>query len=260
MQSQSLLLLLLIFFAACTSKIANTSSNPTAPKSYVKEELSELAGYKYLEIVENQETLDPNLNMVIAMHWMGSTPRKFMKFLSDFNIPIRVLLVQAPYSYKEGYSFFEVEPTSYYDLGTKEKHAVIMKEAEKLSQFIEKATKKYKPSNKPIVMGASQGGDLSYILATKYSHLISASCPLLATLDEELMQAQLPIECTVPIQVFHGKEDAVVAIEEVRKQVQYLTTKNCTVTLNEYNDCGHQIPDTMQADYKQFITRIFNTK
>ncbi len=227
------------------------------PPPKISEELSELEGVKYLEVTKNQTKQSPKLPLVIALHWMGATPKDFVGFVSAFKVPVRILFVQAPYTYESGYSFFEIEPANYYELGPQEKNRAILKEAGKLSKFIAAATKKYDPPIKPVIIGASQGGDLSYIFATKYKHLISTACPLLATLDQELMQSTgQQIDCSVPIQVFHGTNDSVVSIESVRSQVNYLKTRNCQVTLNVYAGCGHEISKEMQQDYMNYIHQV----
>ena len=136
------------------------------------------------------------------------------------------------------------------------KHRVITEEAFKLSKFIASITSKYSPNKKPLLIGASQGGDLSYFIALKYPQHISAAFPLLATLDEQLMQEPLEVNTYPPIRVYHGKEDAVVKIENVKNQTLYLEENNVDVELNIYENCGHQITDQMKAEFKKEITKL----
>ena len=170
-----------------------------------KQELKELSGYKYQHLVINADTSAADIPVIIGLHWSGSTANEFAQYLTGFTKPVRLILVQAPYPHKSGFSFFSRQPKDYYKLPVDEKMTVLLQEGEKLSKFIEAVTKLYKPGKKPVIIGASQGGDLSYVIGIRYSHLISQSCPLLATMDDRII---LPLtgssENLVPIDVFHG--------------------------------------------------------
>ena len=71
-----------------------------------KQPLNELAGYKYKHVAMNADSSGSGLPIIIGLHWSGSTPDEFAAYLDDFKIPARLILVQAPYPHKKGFSFF----------------------------------------------------------------------------------------------------------------------------------------------------------
>ncbi|WP_128546772.1 alpha/beta hydrolase [Larkinella soli] len=230
--------------------LAGTARSQTVPHAPLQ-----LAGYHYREIIENADSSARNLPVVIALHWMGASPTSFARYVTGFSRPVRLLLVEAPYPYKQGYTFYSLSPKNYYDLPADEKMVILLKEGERLSRFIEAATKKNAPATKPVILGASQGGDLSYVVATRYGHLISRACPLLATMDNRIVtQAGKAGPTSPPIDAFHGTADPIVPIETARRHVQTLKERGFQARLHTYEGVKHDIPDAMKADFIQLIT------
>ncbi|MFC0772890.1 alpha/beta hydrolase [Terrimonas alba] len=222
-----------------------------------KQPLNELAGYKYKHVAMNADSSGSGLPIIIGLHWSGSTPDEFAAYLDDFKIPARLILVQAPYPHKKGFSFFSRQPKDYYTLPADEKMVVLLSEGEKLSKFIEAITSLYKPSRKPIIIGASQGGDLSYVIGARYNHLISQACPLLATMDNRIIPSgNGQTQNFNPIDVFHGDADPIVKIDTSRQHVQALKQNNYKVNLHSYKDIKHDIPGEMEKDYIRLIEGV----
>ncbi len=214
----------------------------------------QIAGYKYKQVILNTEIPADGLPIIIGLHWSSSNPDEFEKYLTGFTRPVRLILVQAPYPYKTGFSFFRREPEDYYKLPVDEKMAVLLQEGEKLSKFVEEITELYKPKIKPAIIGASQGGDLSYVIAVRYNQLISLSCPLLATMDERIIKT-LQLKNSAPIYVFHGTADPIVKIASAKQHIKSLKKNGFKVKLATYENVGHDIPDAMKTDYIKQISR-----
>lgn len=231
--------------------------NLSAQSVNEKQTLKEIAGYKYRHTLMNTDSLSSGLPIIIGLHWSGSTPDEFAGYLDDFKIPARLILVQAPYLHKNGFSFFSRQPKDYYTLPVDEKMAVLLSEGEKLSKFIEAIINLYKPSRKPIIIGASQGGDLSYIIGVRFNHLISQACPLLATMDNRIIPARKrQPQSLSPIDVFHGDADPIVNIDTVRQHVRALKNNKYKINLHIYKGVEHDIPGEMEKDYTKLIEGI----
>ena len=215
----------------------------------------QLAGYFYKEVVLNTDASAKDLPIVIGLHWSGSTPDEFGKYLTGFTKPVRLILVRAPYPHKSGFSFYSRQPKNYYELPVDKKMQVLLDEGEKLSKFIEEISVNYKPKIKPVIIGASQGGDLSYVIGVRYNHLISLSCPLLATMDNRIV-GRTTVTKPAPIEVFHGTADPIVSFETVKQHVEVLRKNGFNVKLHEYKDIKHDIPDAMKSDYVKIISRV----
>lgn len=222
-------------------------------------ELKSLAGYRYLERVENAKADARGLPLVIGLHWSSSTPQEFGEYISGFSVPVRILLLQGPYEHpRGGHSFYVRQPVSYYDMNADKKMAELLKEAEKLSKFIEAATALYSPKRKPVVIGASQGGDLSYLTAIRYGSLITAAYPLLATFDERVLSDSVPKKKKAPISVYHGDDDPIVNIASVKSHVKALSAAGYKVALTTYPRVKHDISPDMKAAFTKHISAALN--
>jgi phospholipase/carboxylesterase len=223
----------------------------------VKSQAKQLAGYDYKEVVLNADPAAAGLPVVVGLHWSGSTPDEFEKYLTGFTKPVRIILVRAPYAHKSGFSFFSRQPKDYYKLPDDEKMAALLAEGEKLSRFVEELTARYRPKIKPVIIGASQGGDLSYVIGIRYNHLISLSCPLLATMDNRIIKP-VEVKNAAPINVFHGTADPIVNIGLVEEHTRILKKNGFKTRLRKYKDIKHDIPDSMKADYVKLIDRVLS--
>lgn len=215
----------------------------------------QLAGFNYKEVVQNADPATQNLQLVIAMHWMRSTPEEFEKYVSGFKYPVRILLVEGLYPYKEGFSFYPTEPVNYYKMSQDEKMKVFVNEGEKLAKFVQAAVKLYAPSKKPIVIGASQGGDLSYYLALKHSKIIGMAMPLLATIDHRIIPKK-KAKYSASIFTFHGKEDPIVPISEAVRHHTEIKKKGFAAEFYTYPGVKHDISEEMQMDYMRIIESL----
>lgn len=217
-------------------------------------ESKKLAGYNYKEKVENAGTDAKNLPLVIALHWSSSTPDEFAEYMTGFKKPVRILLLEGPYSHpREGFSFFVRSPNNYYEMSADGKMTNLLAEGEKLSKFIADATALYTPKKKPVIIGASQGGDLSYVIAIRYGSLISGSFPLLATVDERIVNNSFAK--SAPINSYHGSDDPIVPIATAGQHIKLLQTSGYKAKLHTYKGAKHGIPHLMQADYIKKISR-----
>ena len=232
--------------------------NATAQQTVKSQELNELSGYKYKHIIRNADSSDKGIPVIIGLHWRGSTPDEFGKFLTGLKSPVRLILLQGQYPDDEvNYSFFRIIPTDYYTLPADEKMKVLLHEGNKLSEFIRAISTIYKPTKKPIIIGASQGGDLSYVIGICYNNLVSLSCPLLATMDNRIVKplskkSQSQIS---KIEVFHGNADKIVPIDTVKQHIQLLKDCKYKVNLHSYDKNTHSISNLMGTEFTEIIDR-----
>jgi phospholipase/carboxylesterase len=232
--------------------------NLTAQQTFGNEKLIELNGYKYIHKTINADSSDNGIPIIIGLHWRGSTPDEFGKFLTGFKSPVRLILLQGQYPDDEvNYSFFKIIPTDYYTLPPDEKMKMLLQEGEKLSKFIKAISLLYKPTKKPIIIGASQGGDLSYVIGIRYNNLVSLSCPLLATMDNRIVK---PLNKKLQrqiskIEVFHGVADKIVLLETAQQHITLLNDNKYKVNLHSYDNNTHSISNTMMTDFTELIDR-----
>ena len=211
-----------------------------------------LEGYQYKEIVINAQPNDRNLPLIIGLHWMRSNPDEFAAYLNEIKSPARILLLQGSYPFKEGFSFYPTEPENYYKMNDDAKMKVLIQEGNKLAKFIMTATKKYPSTKKPVIIGASQGGDLSYFIAIECNSLIGLSCPLLATIDERLIVEGKP-KPLAPIHAFHGEEDPIVPVNTALQHIKALQKHQFKAIITTFNGVQHDISEGMKKDFSAVI-------
>jgi len=217
----------------------------------------QLEGFHYKEVIANADETAKNLPLIIALHWMRSTPEEFSQYMDAFKTPVRILLVEGNYPYKEGFSFYPTTPDNYYKMSDDNKMKILLDESDKLAKFIKAATILYPSNKKPIIIGASQGGDLSYMIAIRHNDLISLSCPLLATLDNRVI-AKSKSKPAAPIIAFHGEEDPIVNISAAKNHIKLLKKNGYNAKINTYKDVKHDVSDVMKSDYTKLITFSLN--
>jgi phospholipase/carboxylesterase len=230
----------------------------TAQQTVENQELNELNGYKYIHRTINADSSENGIPIIIGLHWRGSTPDEFGKFLRGFKSPVRLILLQGQYPDDEmNYSFFKIIPTDYYTLPNDDKMKTLLEEGEKLSKFIKAISLFYKSTKKPVIIGASQGGDLSYVIGIRYNNLVSLSCPLLATTDNRIIKplnskSQRQI---TKIEVFHGMADKIVLIDTVKQHIKLLQDSKYKINLHSYDHNTHSISNAMMTDFTELIDR-----
>jgi predicted esterase len=232
--------------------------NLTAQQTVGNQKLIELNGYKYIHKTINADSSDNGIPIIIGMHWRGSTPDEFGQFLTGFKSPVRLILLQGQYPDDEvNHSFFKIIPTDYYTLPTDEKMKILLQEGKKLSKFIQAITDKYNPTKKPVIIGASQGGDLSYVIGIRYNNLVSLSCPLLATMDNRIIKplSKKSQKQISKIVVFHGLADKIVSIDTVKQHIQVLRDNKFKVNLHSYENNTHSISNKMMIEFTELIDR-----
>lgn len=215
----------------------------------------QIEGYNYMELVVNAEPSAKNLPVIIALHWMRSTPEEFSQYVNSLKNPARILLVEGNYPYKEGFSFYPTEPENYYKMTEDDKMKILLKESDKLAKFIAAASLFYPSDKKPIIIGASQGGDLSYMMAIRYNNLISLACPLLATIDNRVI-SKAKSKPAAPIIAFHGEEDPIVNVATAKGHVKALTKNGYVAKMKTYKGVKHDVSDTMKVDFSGVIDHI----
>jgi phospholipase/carboxylesterase len=229
-----------------------------AQQTVQSQQLHELCGYKYKDTTINANLSDKEIPIIIGLHWRGSTPDEFGEFLTGFKSPVRLILLQGKYPDDDvNYSFFEIIPTDYYTLPADEKMKMLLQEGEKLSTFIKAISLLYKSRKKPVIIGASQGGDLSYVIGIRYNNLVSLSCPLLATIDNRIIKSlnTKSQRQVCKIEVFHGMTDKIVLIDTVKQHIKLLKDNKYKVNLHSYDKNAHNISKAMMIDFTELIDR-----
>jgi predicted esterase len=205
----------------------------------------------YVEKFYGNTITDKNTPIIFAFHYMGSDPEEFEKLFSDIDFPVKVVYVAGECEFENGYSFYPVE---YYDImSDEEKGLVQAKTAEKINAFIAEYKKQGNNNSPSIVIGVSQGGDLSYLLALNYPDQFVLSVPIAASIEKKAINKVHFINKNQHIYPFHGTLDKIVPINEARETCEYLKIQGFNVNLIEFENKGHEVSIEMKEKYKSLI-------
>jgi phospholipase/carboxylesterase len=213
-----------------------------------------LAGYEYVTLVTAGAKPEGRLPMIVGLHYSSASPEVIVPFFDQIDFPARVLLPRGKYPRDHGSSWF---PSSYGELAPAEQVKLTFQIRDELSAFLDAATQRHPTAGKPAIMGASYGGDLSYLIATHHPSQVSAAFPVAARFPAEWLPATNTCQPSCPpIHAMHGDKDAIVPIDGGRLAAKQLTELGFPVELHEYKDVPHDFTDQMKADFTRAVRAV----
>jgi len=144
-----------------------------------------------------------------------------------------------------------------YELDESQQRAIQLAESERMATLAREVSRQFRVCGRPAVVGASQGGDLIYLLGLRHPDIVGLAIPLLATIDRQLVPDR-PAR-RIPIHAMHGIDDTVVPVETARRLAKAASAKGFEVTLTEFPDTGHDIPDAMKRKIAAVIDAYVKT-
>lgn len=179
------------------------------------------SGVEYLEFVTPGASPDEELPMVIIFH-SRSTPESSLEAKgrrwanTNLTGPARIIV---PLSWKTlssgNLSWFEkAAATTDQDYLAEEMADV----AHRTAAFINEVSQDRPTTSRPIVVGASQGGSMAYLMSSMYPELIDGAVAVSGWLPERLWTAQI-----APTIAYHGDSDSIVPFGPTQKYWQALT-------------------------------------
>lgn len=218
---------------------------PQAPVKYQ----SEVAGFEYLEIVKGP---DPGrLPLLIAFHYSGGTPLETVADFDSLKAPIRILIPKGNYSKRNGFSYF---PVDYYQKDSVTQSAMAKVAVDSLAKFVRAMHQKY--ISKPVVIGISQGGDISLLLAKYYPTLCWVAVSIAPVIPFSIVELG---GIRTPVYLFQGENDPIVSVQTTRRKVAAIG-KRMDIRLQTYPGVGHEISPQMKVDYSAIVDRLSKVK
>lgn len=236
---------------ASTHPAANEAP-PTKPEPVTR--TGTIADVEYFEVVIGGAKIDDRLPMVVAIHGLGDQPQHFAGLLADLDTPVRLVFPRALDPYEGGgYSWFPLRARTpdvdkLAEGMTRATHAL----AGAVRQLVaERPTK-----GRPVLTGFSQGGMLTFALATSHPSLFSAAFPVGGWLPPPLwpIATDDPRDYP-PIVALHGDTDKAVALGPTQAAVTELARLGFRAELHVYPDVGHAIPPGMRQELHELIRR-----
>ncbi len=224
-------------------------------------QLQEIAGISYLEIITGDARADQELPMIVAIHGLGDQPENFSAVFDGFTTPARLILPRALDEYEPGYSWFPIRAR---DPDVQALAAGIVRAVDALAPAIVALAKSRPTTGKPIVTGFSQGGMLTFALATRHPDQLASAVAVSGGLPRPLW----PTSATAPtidfsayptLVALHGDSDIAVNIGPTRLAIAHLRSLGIPARLREYPGVGHAIPPSVRHDLFTELSRAIAT-
>jgi len=214
------------------------------------------AGIRYLVFETAGAESGATLPMIVGLHYSSAKPETMLEYFDSIDFPARIVLPQGEYPRREGYSWF---PTNYAELGQAEQDAAVSATEGKLAAFVDDARKRYPTRGKPVAMGISYGGDVSFLLALRHPDSIAASFPIAARFLPTWMPEQSACKpACPPIRAMHGDADKTVPMAPTRDAVARLRKKGYDVSLTPYSGVEHDFDARMERDFSEQAKRMLD--
>lgn len=204
------------------------------------------AGFRYLVFETAGAEPDAELPMIVGLHYSGARPETMLEYFDGIDFPVRIVLPQGEHRRRDGYTWFARDPAL--DEATQRK--TTFGTVDKLSAFVASAVAQYPTRGKPVVMGVSYGGDLSFLLALRHPAQFRAAFPVAARLLPSWMPASNTCKpgCP-PIRALHGDRDETVPMAPTRAAVARLKAMGFDAELTPYAGVAHDFDARMQRDF-----------
>jgi phospholipase/carboxylesterase len=179
---------------------------------------------------------------VIVLHGYGATPEGIVGVLDDWAGPGLALAPRGPLTSGPGHSWFALsrDAGGFNQLGPG-----IVAAADRVASWMrDQGVSEAEPA---VVTGFSQGGMLTFALATQHPELVLVAVPMGGMLPLDLVPTGAPPANAPPIVALHGADDGRVPTALARDAVAALEKAGWKASIEEFAGVGHGVSPPMRA-------------
>jgi len=193
----------------------------------------------WLERVVGSDDPHAELPMVVMVHGLGDRPQSMLSVLGGLPGPVRIIAPRAPHAWGRGHAWF-TERARTGDLSVLE--AQMQASAEAFVADLAAAQRARPTTGKPVLAGFSQGGMMSFMVATHHPDAIAKAVPVAGWLPEGLWPDGPAPADAPPIVALHGTADPVLPLGPTAEAVDALRAQGWSVQLRTFDGVEHRIP------------------
>ena len=215
-----------------------------------------IGGLDYIEVVLGpMKHPEEEMPLVVLLHGRGGRPTiPRGPYLTKK--PLRLFIPRGPDELGKGYNWLATWTNSgKIELLSRS----LAGRVDQLMPAIEAFAELHKTKGKPVVVGFSQGGILSFALATRYPSKFEAAFPIAGWLPPGMLPTKKKEGVTYPyIHAIHGGADNTVPTEKGRQTVEALRKLGIKVDYTEIPDTGHVISPIMGKQVRKWVRESFD--
>lgn len=230
------------------------SVTPTPESERVVHGLSvrqmELAGITYLEVVPEGVSFEARLPTIVSIHGRGDGPELPRGRFLDIPEDVRLILPKAEAPLGDGFTWLPVSAAK----GESRKLVRSLRDtAARLAAFLDELPGAHPTAGEPIVTGFSQGGMLTFTLATHHPEVLGAAFPVAGWLPPSLIP-DAPATGRLPLlRAMHGTDDPVLLSRRTRRTVNQLRDHGFSIMYREFPAVGHEMNGEMRGVLRTWI-------
>lgn len=228
-------------------RLHGTAESRKASSTNLFVEEGKIGAFHYLEVIMGRITSpDDPMPLVVVLHGRGGKPTIPAQSFRD-QLPLRFFIPQAPDRKGNGYTWLATYTQSgQTQLLTRSLSARVDQLAPAIFAF-----QRLRPTlGKPIVTGFSQGGILSFALATRYPSRFAAAFPLAGWLPPALYPDHNAKQKFPYIYAQQPAHDTIIPAEKARATVKALRARGLRVDYRE-SPGGHKVTPAMDEEVRR---------
>jgi len=215
---------------------------PEADCSQVTDNGGTIEGVKYVERVRGGASPDETLPLIVVLHSKGGNPTGAASF-SGRPAKARVVAPAGAHRFGQGYEW--VQANSKTDLPGFERD--LQAATARLESFIRALMQCRPTEGKPIVTGASQGGHMTYAMASLYPSLIRGGVALLGYIPPNLWNPGMAMTYGL-----HTTGDNTVPYDRTVQMWESLQRQGAQLSTQSFPG-GHSIPSAMGQAWRERV-------
>ncbi len=175
--------------------------------------------------------------VVVALHGRGDHPTRFGQLAERWASVAHVVVPAATIPHHRGFSWFNIR-------ASQDDSTLAAAVSEATRRVVQLVHARRSAEHPVVVTGFSQGGMLSFALATRPDKVVDAAIPMGGFLPRGMWPEARPAHAT-PIIAVHGESDAVIPVSAPQATVAHLQALDWPVQLHTEPGIGHTISPTM---------------
>ena len=194
--------------------------------------------------------------IVVAIHGLGDSPEGFVGLVEGFDRPARFIIPRALDPHEPGWSWFPIRAR---DPDVEGLAQGIVRAADAIEAGLAKLAEQRPEADEVIVTGFSQGGMLTFTLATRHPRRVDAAVAVGGWLPPPLWPESAP-EGAPTLVALHGTDDPAVKFPPTEAAVEALRARGWPASLHPYPGVQHAIPPQMRAELFELLRQSVDAR